>query len=113
MTTIAQAILTEVEWKQRGEALFGLDMMQWRFVCPACGHVQSTQDYKDAGAPPEAVAVSCVGRYQETCRKAFGEDGPGPCNYAGGGLFRLNPVDVDGQRVFAFAKEDWQEGPEG
>jgi hypothetical protein len=25
-----------------------------------------------------------------------------PCNYAGGGLIDINPVDVDGRKVFEF-----------
>jgi hypothetical protein len=37
-------------------------------------------------------------------KEAFSQDG-GPCNYAGGGLFRLNPVtvvDPDGIENHAF-----------
>jgi len=96
--------MTDAEWREKGAALFGPDLMEWRFVCPACGHVQCAQDYKDAGAPSGAVATSCVGRWLPGSRKAFGGDGPGPCNYAGFGLFRLNLVDVDGQRIFTFAE---------
>ena len=99
-------VVTAKEWHQQAETLFGPDEMQWRFVCPCCGFVQSVQDYKDSGAPLAEVAVVCVGRYRERARRAFEEDGPGPCNYAGYGLFRLNPVDVDGLRVFAFAEPD-------
>lgn len=94
---------TDDEWQAEGVKRFGEDRMTWRFVCPSCGHVASVQDYKDAGAPSEAVAFSCVGRWlpnpSEMCVK------PGPCNYAGGGLFGLNPVEIEGResRVFAFA----------
>jgi hypothetical protein len=34
-----------------------------------------------------------VGRWTGAKREAF-SDGQGPCNYAGGGLFKLNPVTV-------------------
>ena len=55
-----------------------------------------------------AEAVSCVGRYLNNPHDAF-QPGKQPCNYAGYGLIRINPVVVqggDGQdRVFAFAKE--------
>lgn len=109
------------EWLAEAERRYGADPMGWRFVCPACKHVASTKDYKDAGAPSSAVAFSCVGRWAGIKRDALGlnpgkikagelpaAEGAGPCNYAGGGLFRLNPVAVefdDGttQKAFAFA----------
>jgi hypothetical protein len=96
--------MTEAEWNAEGERLFGPDQLKWKFVCPACGHIASVQDWKDAGAKSEAAAFSCVGRWLAWCRDAF-ESGPGPCNYAGGGLFRLNPVHVGEHQVFAFAVE--------
>lgn len=75
---------------------FGPDPMNWRFVCPVCGHVASTKDYKDAGAPESAVAFSCVGRWIPGSKDAFETSGHGPCTYAGAGLIRLNPVSVTG-----------------
>jgi hypothetical protein len=98
--------MTLDEWHATGEQLFGPDIMQWKFVCPSCGHVASVQDYKDAGAPEGAVAFSCVGRYLPKRSEAFGGNGSGPCNYAGGGLIGLNPVDVAGRRTFAFALQE-------
>ena len=102
-------VLSEPEWNQRGEQLFGADRMTWRFVCPACRHVASVADWKAVGAPEASVAFSCVGRWLPTSREAFADKpaGPGPCNYAGGGLFRLNPVHVERtggvvSTVFAF-----------
>lgn len=99
--------MTHEEWLAEGERRFGADVANWRFVCPACGHVAAAADWKRAGASQGEVAFSCVGRRLPTCRDAFGE-GPGPCNYAGGGLFQLNPVHVElapgrALRVFAFA----------
>jgi hypothetical protein len=95
------------EWLAEGEKLFGSDQMKWKFVCPACGVVTSVQDWKEAGAPETAVAFSCVGRWSGMKREAFGGEGPGPCNYAGGGLFNINPVKIYGRKndVFAFATE--------
>jgi hypothetical protein len=93
------------EWRAEAAKRFGDDPMKWKFVCPSCGHVQTPQDYKDAGAPSTAVGFSCVGRWSGNMKKeAFSQDG-GPCNYAGGGLFRLNPVtvvDPDGIENHAF-----------
>ncbi len=111
--------MTHAEWLAEATRLFGPDSMQWRFVCPVCGHVASTQDYKDAGAPSDVVGFSCVGRWKGLKRDALGlnpeaiksgalppAEGPGPCNYTGGGLFQLNPVKIempDGATVVAFA----------
>jgi hypothetical protein len=69
------------------------------FVCPVCKHKQTVAEYKAAGAPAGAYGFSCIGRYLDDCRKAFGgpgagEERPGPCDYTGGGLLRLNPINV-------------------
>lgn len=97
--------ITMEEWHAEGVRRFGTDEMRWRFICPSCGHVASVQDYKDAGAPENVVAFSCVGRWLPNAVQIL--EKPGPCNYAGGGLFRLNPVQIDGrtERYFAFAEE--------
>lgn len=103
--------MTHEEWRAEAVRLFGADPKKWRFVCPACGHVASVQDRLDVDART-AVAFSCVGRWTGAARPAFGAGaGAGPCNYAGGGLFGLNPVTVtypDGasQDVFAFAEPE-------
>lgn len=98
---------TGEEWRRDARQRFGDDQLTWRFVCPACGHVASIADWKAAGAPITSAAFSCVGRWMSKPRDAFG-DGPGPCNYAGGGLIGLNPVRVaDGpvaHDVFEFAE---------
>ena len=112
MTEIIE--MTEDEWYAKGELLFGADKMKWRFVCPSCGHVASVQDYKDAGAPQEAVAFSCVGRW--TGGKPAFKKGNGPCDYAGHGLIRLNPIRLtnaagENLRVFAFAEAVAAEAP--
>lgn len=94
--------MTIDEYRAEGEKLFGDDMAKWKFVCPACGSVMSTTDYKNAGAPHGAVGFSCVGRWLREKREAIGGRGNGPCNYAGGGLFQLGPIDVDGKKMFDF-----------
>ena len=93
------------EWNKAGEKLFGEDRMRWRFKCPSCGWVARTQDYRDAGAPAGAVGFSCIGRYldQEPANMFDKPRIPRPCNYAGGGLIGLNPIDVyeiqEGEKV--------------
>jgi len=106
--------LTHNEWIGEAQILFGTDPAQWAFRCPVCKHVATVQDYKNAGAPEGAVGFSCIGRWMDKPENAFdvpaGETAQkGPCNYAGGGLIRLNPVTVafpDGgkRQVFEFAK---------
>ena len=95
-----------VDFEKLAVSRFGEDKMKWRFVCPSCGHVASVQDWKDAGAPADAVAFSCVGRWLDVGdKKTFKGEG-GPCQYAGGGLFRLNPVELegdDGKKFSCFA----------
>lgn len=93
--------MTRSEWEARGKELFGEDIMKWSFICPSCGHVWSVQDYKNAGAPSGAVGFSCAGRWLPNPKDAFRRDG-GPCNYAGGGLLNINPLEVDGVRYFNF-----------
>ncbi len=85
--------LTLQEWQSEGTKLFGPDMMDWMFVCPSCSHICKASQWKDVGAPEGAVAFSCVGRWMATSNEAFAK-GPGPCNYAGGGLIGINPVRV-------------------
>ena len=103
--------LTHEEWKAEAVRRVGPDPMAWRFECPVCHHVASVKDWNDAGATEGAVAFSCVGRWTGgKVRQAFEESGKGPCNYAGGGLFRLNPVTVTGgpggdHHVFEFASD--------
>ena len=112
----AQVTYTLAEWRAKATALFGEDFMKWKFVCPVCRHVASVADWKDAGAPVKSAAFSCVGRWAGVNPKIAkgtigpnGIEGKGPCNYAGGGLFQLNPVvvvDPDGVEMKAFAFAD-------
>lgn len=99
--------MTKDEWVKQGESLFGDNPMLWRFKCPACGFIQSPQDYMDAGAPESAIAFSCVGRWRTEYKEAFdtNDKRPIPCNYAGGGLFKFNPIQVDDHQVFEFAPQ--------
>ncbi len=105
MSTDVRQKMTKAEWEAEGTRRFGPDQMSWQFVCPACGHVAAIKDWKEVGAPSSTAAFSCVGRWLgATSSPAFGGPSRQPCNYAGGGLFHLNPVLVDGiHEMFAFA----------
>lgn len=94
---MAHKQMTFKQWREEGTRRFGDDRLAWKFVCPVCGHVATWKDWEDVGAPEGAVAFACVGRWIDGSRIAFGDDdGPGPCNYTGGGLFRLNPLRITG-----------------
>lgn len=104
-------------WHEMARELFGNDARHWRFVCPVCNTIQTAQDFIDAGCPEDeakmSIAVECVGRWlpKEKSQKAFGENRDGffkgkPCDFAGYGLFKLNPIPVlfeDGKIMNAFA----------
>lgn len=105
----AQTRMTRKEWVAEGERRFGLNRKHWAFVCPCCKTVTRAHEWEAAGAPEGAVAFSCIGRWTGAKREAFGK-GKGPCNYAGGGLLGLNPVEINDEvakkthAVFAFAE---------
>lgn len=106
--------MTRLQWMQEGERRFGKDMHKWKFVCPACGNIQSPEDfkpYKEDGATADSCTKVCLGRYVSG-KEAFGK-GPGPCNYAAYGLIQLAPIRIiegcdqdEPIHCFAFAEED-------
>lgn len=93
------------DWHREGIRRFGNNDANWRFVCPVCGYVASVQEWRDLKGDA-MIAFSCIGRLLPVCRDAFRGSGPGPCNYAGGGLFKLGPVTIGDRedRYFAFAE---------
>lgn len=107
------------DWRREGVRRFGPRMREWRFSCPVCGHVAKVADFVDlADLTPEQACEraprECLGRYLPRARPAFADgvevEGPGPCDYAAFGLFRLAPVEVlipsgDVLDVFAFPPE--------
>ena len=115
MTATTQQLSYE-EWRSEALTRFGDAPKQGRFVCPVCGFEQCAQDFFDQTDLSEeeirkVTAFSCIGRWIDGSRDAFSKGGEGPCSYAGGGLFRLNPVTVEfdngkSQSYFAFAATD-------
>ena len=101
-------IYTQKEWLNRGKELFGDDFMDWRFVCPVCGNIQTILDFKKINVEPNGVFYfSCIGRYiKDSDGDIF--NGKEPCNYTSGGLLTLNDVfviDPEGEKVPVFAFE--------
>ena len=99
--------VTRAQWEAEGHEHFGSDPLAWAFVCPSCEHVQTTRDYKDVGATIDDVAFNCVGRWVEGSKSAFSDMSPGPCTYAGGGLFTLNPVRITLPDGVVLSRFEW------
>lgn len=101
--------MTLAEWMAEGKRRFGNDQLRWKFVCPACSHVQAVEDFrpfKDKGAQAADANFNCIGRFSGSTRRAFEDEGPGPCNYTSGGLFNISPIlvkDEDGKECSSFA----------
>lgn len=114
-------------WQREGVRRFGSNIATWRFKCPSCGQIQTGDDYRRWGAPirdiDRRLGFSCIGRTIAEANPSakvvgFMEPTQGfGCDYAGGGLFRINPLHViyglskkDGEEeirpTFAFADED-------
>lgn len=97
---------TQDEWHREGIKRFGLNIRDWKFVCPSCGHVQSVSDfekYKDRGVTANTAFFNCIGRYEAPDNDIL--SGQRPCNYTTGGLFNLSPViitDYEGKDHPAF-----------
>lgn len=104
--------MTKEQWQIEAIRRYGPLQPDWKFRCPSCLSVVTVRDYVNAGKSSgidlervnRMVAFSCVGRLLPDPAEAF-HPGSGPCNYAGGGLIGLNPVDVDGTRYFDFADD--------
>jgi hypothetical protein len=104
--------MTHEEWLEKAKRLYGDNAGDWKFKCPVCETVQTVKDFFNAGLSREessaSIANECIGRYLPEKQKAIGEKKVikgKPCNYAGYGLFNLNPVEVlmnDGRKITAF-----------
>lgn len=83
-----RVILSLDEWIQRGNALFGKDVKQWRFQCANCKEAQTAQEFLDAGISSETAMArfyfSCIGRLVK---------GRG-CDWTLGGLFTKHKTEV-------------------
>jgi hypothetical protein len=90
-TMSEKAMITQTldEWMAEGKARFGEDLTNWKFKCPACGHVASGQDFKDVGADTNDMYSVCIGRKNGKGVDAMkSKDKGNGCNWAAFGLFR-------------------------
>ena len=79
-----------------GVRLFGNNPLDWRYICPVCGHIASAQDFINVGATTDRIGIACIGAIKNP-KQAFNPahgTGKGPCNYSGRGKFDFNPLHV-------------------
>ena len=100
---------TQEEWNAELKNRFGDDMMNWAFKCPACGKVSTAREFKEAGATPNDVYSTCIGRH--TGQGSPTKDSKNGCNWAAFGLFgTLSGGDIvvteDGKEIAVFNMAD-------
>jgi len=96
--------MTQDEFLAEARKRFGPKVRDWKFVCPACGTVQSVQQLLDAGLSKEdvqsVIGYSCIGRFTNQDgggieAKHRGEPWNKGCNWTLGGLLRIHTLEVD------------------
>ena len=104
--------MTTREWHDLGVELFGTkDKTKWRFKCPSCGVLIWGKEWIDADAEG-MFAFSCIGRATGAKGQFLGKRGQ-PCDYAGGGLFGLNPIRVFSEGEDGFKADCFEFAPLG
>lgn len=73
------------DWMEEGKKHFGENFDDWKFECPACGHIQSIKDFVDVGADRNDSYQECIGRKIGKGSPQKG-DSTG-CNWAAYGFF--------------------------
>ena len=109
------------EWRAKGKELFGEDIMNWKFVCPACNKISSGADFKEACSEIEYehnMYYHCIGRHNGKGVNGAEHTGEQPpefgCNWTAGGLLAtLGKGDVvvtpKGYEVNVFAFAEGEE----
>ena len=95
-------VLSYDDWLERGKALYGPDMLDWKFVCPVCGHVQTLREFADGGVDPDYGVCNCASR--------FGLGGNENCQWTTGGALVIGGLYVINRNyipvlVFDFAAD--------
>jgi len=73
------------EWLNEGKERFGDDFTNWKFTCPACGHVNTGKEFKQLGIDLNSMYKECVGRYTGKGSPRKGDSSG--CDWAAHGLF--------------------------
>lgn len=82
---ISGNVLLVDKWLSILKEQFGEDPLNWKFVCPSCGHIQSLADFKEIGVEPQNAYINCIGRYKKDA---------GGCDWSINGLFSINKTTV-------------------
>lgn len=81
-TEIKMKTLTFEEWEKEGNELFGKDKLDWKFVCPACGHVSSINDFRRYTKDADDAVKNCIGRFNGKGVSGFnGKDNGDGCDW--------------------------------
>lgn len=94
---------TEKEWKKKLSKMFGENVLDWKFKCPACGKITSGKEFKEAGAQPNDIYQKCIGNFKRQ-GKPDKENNENGCNWKAYGLFKLGDVVIteDGTEIDVF-----------
>lgn len=109
--------ISKQQWLDTGYKLFGDDTYEWKFKCPACGHIQCADDFadfQDDGAKPDDAFKVCIGKFKKVAQRSGGlqptSNGDRSCTYSADSLIDLCPLRVEGSSglfsAFAFAGKE-------
>lgn len=100
--------MTQSEFLEEATRRFGPNARDWKFVCPACGTVQSVQQLADAvvacgGTKDDVhgyIGFSCIGRFTKQGdagirAKNRGKPWDKGCNWTLGGLLHIHELEVE------------------
>jgi len=100
---------TQDEWLAKGNELFGEELKEWKWVCPACGRVTSGKEFDDLGKDPNFAFQNCIGRCNGNMKPADPKNKKNNlngCDWTAGGLFILDGcykvTTNEGKEVIAF-----------
>lgn len=102
--------MTIQEWREEGIRRFGNNIKNWKFRCPACGHVASVSDFAELGKNFDSAYRECIGRVKGKGSSRLGDNSG--CNWTAYGLFGSlgeGIIVVDGREeieVFPFADNE-------
>ena len=98
------------EWTEEAKKKFGDDISNWKFVCPACGHINVGAEFRELGIEPNSLYSECIGRYKGKGSAVKGDNSG--CNWAAYGLLgtlgKGNKVLIEEGKeveVFAFGED--------
>lgn len=99
--------MTQQEFLAEAKRRFGEDPKKWKFVCPACGTIQSVQQLLDAlinvGFKKDDVhgyiGYSCIGRFTKAgdvgiSAKHLKRPWNKGCNWTLGGLLQIHTLEI-------------------